>query len=282
MTEVQDFLKSVSFDATSLEELPYSELRSALREKRLIRVRGLFDRSVMRAIRQRIAASFDAANDRRHDTRDTDAVRRNFQKLQIGANSGVNSRRTLGRFLRVLYNPVFAPDIYGMRGHFVRLAEFRNRLVNLPPTYAIAGTQDGLWTCARIQQYPRGGGFMVPHRDMYSQVASVAAELEYYQVILLLSEKGSDYASGGAYIDLHRERILYEDEAHAGDVFVYDGRTIHGVADIDPLEPLDLATFSGRAAAFVSLFRHLEPGPKDYESLSREAARRYGLGEPEE
>lgn len=280
MNDVRELLDGVTFEAESLEGLPFVELRRTLEERSLLRVRGLFDRAEMRARRSAIADRFEERNDRRHDPRDTEAVRRNFQKLQIGANSGFNTRRTLGRFLRILYNPIFADDLYGMREHFVTLARFRNELYGLPLDFAVHGTEDGFFTCARLHQYPRGGGFMVPHRDLFSRVATDEPGLGYYQPFVLLSEKGEDYQEGGAYIDLGVDRIHYEGGCRAGDVIVYDGRTIHGVGDVDPLEPLDLGHFSGRVAAFASLYRHLEPGEDGYGGLAEKAAERYGSGEP--
>ena len=280
MTDARALLESVSFEARSVAEVPYDAVRSALAERSIARVRGLFDRDQIRAVLRGIAARFDASADRRHDPRDTEAIRRNFQKLQIGANSGIATRRTLGRFLRILYNPIFADDIHGMRAHFVTLAQFRNRLFGLPEDHAVHGTSDAFWTCARIHQYPQGGGFMVPHRDLYSRAATVEADLGYYQPFLILSEYGDDYRDGGAYIDLGDERIHYETACRAGDVIIYDGRTIHGVADVDPLEPLALDRFSGRVAAFVSLYRHLPPGVESYEDLTRRATARFGVDEP--
>jgi hypothetical protein len=281
MTDARALLARVSFDATSVADVPYDAVRSALAESSIARVRGLFDREQIRAVLRKVAANFDASADRRHDPRDTEAIRRNFQKLQIGANSGIDTRRTLGRFLRILYNPIFADDIHGMRAHFVTLARFRNRLFGLPEDHAVHGTSDdGFWTCARLHQYPQGGGFMVPHRDLYARAATVEADLGYYQPFLILSECGEDYREGGAYIDLGEQRIRYEAECRAGDVIVYDGRTIHGVADVDPLEALALDRFSGRVAAFASLYRHLPPGVESYQDLTRRATARFGVDEP--
>ena len=277
----QRLIDSVTFQAAEPRALPYDALHRALAEHSIVRIRGLFDRAEILAAKQALSARFDAAQDRRHDPRDTEAIRNNFQKLQIGANSGLSTRRTLGRFLRILYNPIFAEDVLGLRAHFIRLAELRNRLYGLRPDYAVSTTEDGFWTCARVHQYPRGGGFMVPHRDMYSRAATVNAELGYYQPFLLLSEKGTDYQEGGAYIDLGEERVHYEGACLAGDVIVYDGRTVHGVADVDPLEPLDLAHFTGRMAAFVSLFKHLAPGEEGYAELTQSAQRSFGPDETE-
>ena len=275
-SDPRSFLEPVTFRATSLAELDYAALTAALDRQSIVRVRGLFERAAVRAQLAAMAASFDAKNDRRHDPRDTDAVRRNFQKLQIGANSGIDTRRTLGRFLRVLYNPIFAEDIYGLRELFVTLARFRNGLYGLPTDHAVHGTDDGFFTCARLHQYPRGGGFMVPHRDHFAQVVTVDAKLGYYQPFVILSEQGQDYETGGAYVDVNDERILYEADCQAGDVVVYDGRTIHGVADIDPLAPLELERFGGRVAAFASLYRELAPGAAAYGELAQKALARYG------
>ena len=274
--DVEEFLGRVTLEAATLEDVPYARLRETLAEYSVVRVVGLFSRERVRERLAGIRARFDPKHDRRHDPRDTEAVRTNFQKLQIGANSGIDTRRTLGRFLRVLYNPIFAEDVYGLRDDFVTLARFRNGLYGLPRDRAVYGTDGGLFTCARLHQYPRGGGFMVPHRDMFSQVVSVEAKLGYFQPLLILSERGSDYFEGGAYIDRGEERILYESACRAGDVIVYDGRTVHGVADVDPLEPLDLAQFTGRIAAFASLFRQLAPGKAGYAELAQKAAQLYG------
>lgn len=263
--------KAVFFEAASLNEVPYQALREQLERHAVVCVRGLFDRAEIRSTYETIVAGFDPRKDLKHDPRDTDAVRRNFQKLQVGANSGVNSRRTLGRFLRMLYNPIFADDIYGMRAHFAKLAMFRNHLYGLPEAHAVAGTDDGYWTCARLLQYPRGGGFMVPHVDMYSQVASRDAGLTYFQPLLLLTEKGVDFHEGGAYVEVDDDRFYYEDYCQAGDVVVYDGRTVHGVADVDPMSDLDMAHCSGRLVALVSLFRHLTGGAQEYAEMATKA-----------
>jgi hypothetical protein len=66
--------------------------------------------------------------------------------------------------------------------------------------------------------------------------------------------------------------------ARAGDIVVYDGRSLHGVGDIDPLEPLDLAHFSGRAVAMATMFRLLAPGADDYAAMAHTAGDRYGGG----
>ncbi|MEX2204922.1 MAG: hypothetical protein WEF50_01705 [Myxococcota bacterium] len=266
-----DPLEAVTFQANSLDEVPYPEVRETLRQHTVVRIRGLFDPEEIRATKREIAARFDPANDRKHDPRDTEIIRTNFQKLQVGCTSGMGTTRDLGRVLRMLFNPIFADDVYGMRRHFVLLARFRNLLYELDRDFAVFGTEEGYWTAARIHQYPRGGGFMSSHRDAFTRIVATEAGVTYAQPFLLMSEKGVDFQSGGAFTDLHGERVYYESGCQAGDVVAYDGQSIHGVGDIDPLEPLDMTSLSGRIVAFAALYRHLKPGASDYGELSRRA-----------
>ncbi len=264
---------SVLFVADHLEGVPYEDLRHAIATHSFVCVRGLFEREAVRRTLDGIREHFRPKDDRRHNPLDSNAARSNFQKLQIGANSGVNSRRTLGRFMRVLYNPIFADDVLGMRETFIKLAKFRNHLYRLPVDHAVTGTDDGFWTCSRLLQYPTGGGFIVPHRDMYAQIATTDAGLGYFQPLLLMTEKGRDFQQGGAYVDVGEERFYYEEFCQSGDVIVYDGRSVHGVSDIDPLSDLELVAFSGRVVALASLFKLLNPDTNDYEEMGKRARR---------
>jgi len=129
---------------------------------------------------------------------------------------------------------------------------------------------------------------MVPHRDLFSRLVTEESDMGYFQVFFLLTERGTDYQEGGGYIELHGQRVMFEEFTQAGDIVIYDGRTVHGVADVDPLEPLELTQFRGRAAGFVSLYRHLPSGTDAYDKVSREAVRRFttsgipGTGRPED
>jgi hypothetical protein len=268
-----DPLAAATFHASELAEVDVAAIRAALATHAVARIRGLFDPDGIRTLRDGIAAGFSAANDRKHDARDTEAVRTNFQKIVVGGITGTDRHRSLARFLRMLFNPIFAADVYGMRATFVRLARLRNRLFGLADDFAVHGTEDGYWTAARIHQYPRGGGFMVPHRDRYSRMAVVDAGAAYVQVFLVMSRKGEDFSDGGAFIERDGERLFYEDACALGDVMVYDGGVVHGVGDVDPMAPLDLAGFTGRVAAFASLYRHLTPGEADYVELAKRSKR---------
>jgi hypothetical protein len=249
----------IVFHAAEPAELPLAALREALRERSLAILRGWFDPVAVRAAHQRMAERFDPRLDRKHDPRDADAVRGNLQKLVIGAGPGTTPGRPFPRFMRTFYNPVSAEDVHGMREHLVRLARLRNLLAGLPEDFAVRGVERGNWTAARIQQYPRGGGFLAAHRDVTGRLPRAAPGTSWLRPILLLSKKGENFREGGGYLVPRTggEAARYEDGCEPGDVAVYDGRSVHGVSDVDPLEPVDLETFSGRVVALVTLYRVL-------------------------
>lgn len=255
---VGELISRARFAVTSLSDTPFDAVRERLSRDTFACVRGLFSPAEILAARERVRQRFDARNDRKHDPRDAEALRNNFQKLVIG---GTKSQYAVPRLLRMFYNPMFAEDIFGMREIFQRLTRFRNLLYGLPQEFTCNGTDDGMWTASRINHYPRGGGFMAAHQDLGT--AAIAAELglqQYVQLLLLLTKKGVDFREGGAYMDVGGERYFFESECELGDIVIYDGRINHGVEDIDPMEMLDLSSFAGRHVAMVTLFKHL-PNP---------------------
>jgi len=268
MGDAREVLRRVTFEAASVDDLPLERVRTALDRHSLIRIRGLFDPETIHALRRRMSARFDPRNDRKHDPSDVAAVQTNLQKVVLGSGQG-KTRRELARFARILYNPIFCDDIHGMRAHLVTLARLRNWLGGVDRDFAVHGFDAGQFTAARIHQYPRGGGFMAAHRDHFSVANAMDSGAAYAQPVMILSRHGEDYHEGGAFIVRDGEPVFYESECAPGDVVVYDGRALHGVADIDPLEPIDLQSFSGRVAALVSLYRVLEPGATAYRALDR-------------
>ena len=99
---------------------------------------------------------------------------------------------------------------------------------------------------------------MAAHRDDVTAAVAEEAGLKFYlQPYLVMSRKGEDFNQGGAFIEYQDRGMDYEGTCQVGDVIVYNGKSVHGVADIDPLESLNLVEFSGRIVAFVTLFKHL-------------------------
>ena len=254
----------------SIEKVHFNLVRSTLKTYTYACIRGLFSPEEVAAAKEKMSSVFDAKNDKKHDPKDAEAIRSNFQKLQVGGTRGSNSG---ARFLRMFYNPTFSDDIYGLHDIFKRLIIFRNHLYGYPADFTVNGTENGMWSASRINHYPTGGGFMAPHTDIGTSNLSENLGLEQYvQLILIMSIKGKDFKEGGAYIiDADGKRDFYEDNCQLGDVVIYDGRVMHGVEEIDPMEPLDLNSFGGRHVALVTLFKHFNKNKveEEYQSLMK-------------
>ena len=78
----------------------------------------------------------------------------------------------------------------------------------------------------------------------------------YIQLVLLLTQKGIDFQTGGACVIQDGALIDSEINGLSGDVLVYDGLTNHGVADIDSSSPLDMHHLQGRAVALVTIYNN--------------------------
>jgi hypothetical protein len=247
-------LRDSTIDASEISSDLVSDCNSLLQKNNFARVTGLFDATEILEARKRIFDLFDQKNDRKHDPKDSNLLLSNFQKLVVGGTRGANG---VPRFLRMFYLPFMDQDIYGMHDIFLRLVKFRNKLYGLNEDFTCFGIEDGMWSACRLNHYPRGGGFMATHVDTGTATLAKDAGLEnYVQIILIMSKKGVDFQSGGAYIEMEDgERYFYEDECDVGDIVIYDGRIRHGVEEIDYLDPLDMASYHGRYVAMVTLFK---------------------------
>ncbi|GAB4524756.1 MAG: hypothetical protein Tsb0010_08600 [Parvularculaceae bacterium] len=228
-------------------------------------IRGLVARDRLNTARRAIAVGFDPRQDAPATGTPPDAALRNFQKIVIGG--GAQRGYYVPRFARILYNPLWAEDIYKMREIFRILARLRNRLQGYPETYAMDQVEDGLFTAARLQHYPAGGGFFAAHRDaVVDRVTREAGLAKFFQLVMLLTQKGEDFAAGGAFVDRNGARLDLEAEAQAGDVLVYDGRSVHGVDDVDPHLVPDLGSLRGRLVALTSLYKDMNGKAAEYQN----------------
>lgn len=241
------------FEVSAAGDLPVASLLEAVQAHGYAAVRGLFSKAEMRGVVEGFKAGFDASKDRPGQGDSPKDVMRNFQKVIIGV--GAQAHYPIPRCLRILYNPLWDEDVYGAHEMFRKLARLRNHIQGHAPDYAVDSVQDKLWTAARLQQYPPGCGFFAPHCDVLSAKATAdVGMLKFIQIILLITERGVDYDKGGTYVEKDGERIDIEAVCGAGDVIVYDGRSVHGVWDIDPHKLPDLSGPSGRLVALVTLY----------------------------
>ena len=245
------------FEVASPEEIDLDAFMRAMDKRTFACIRGLVSPQSMYAAYDRIVQGFDRGKDHPASGQSADAVRSNFQKINLGGESRTASNDD-ARFFRAFYNPIWAEDIWGLRSGFVQLAKVRNHLAGQPLDFALDKIEpNGLWTAARFHQYPKGGGFFRRHTDYVVKDVADEKSTRFYQVVLTMSRKGEHFHHGGAFVDIGEKRVVIDDCALMGDIIIYDGRTVHGVEDIDPKSMLDMDTINGRLAGFATLFKKM-------------------------
>ena len=100
---------------------------------------------------------------------------------------------------------------------------------------------------------------MTLHRDEYFPDKLAAEDKPFYQMLVLLSRRNTDFfTGGGVLVSISEERVDVEAETGFGSMILYDGRTIHGVEDVDPDQIIDFTRTDGRMAALVNLYNVLD------------------------
>ena len=243
------------FQVSAAEEIALDAFVDAMERTTFAVIRGIVAPAEMDAAYERIVARFDPRKDHAASGQAADAVRTNFQKINLGGE-WCNASHDDARFFRAFYNPIWEQDVWGLRSAFTQLARVRNQLAGERLDFALDKIEaNGLWTAARFHQYPRGGGFFRRHTDYVVKDVADEKSTRFYQVVLTMSRKGVHFKQGGAFVDVGGQRLCLDDMAELGDIVVYDGRTVHGVEDIDPREALDMETINGRVAGFATLFK---------------------------
>ena len=231
-----------------VENIDLFALRKSIKKNTFAVIRGLFDENKIITKKKLYIDTFDYKNDIKHNPEDIHLAKTNLQKIVIGNEGGT------WRFYRKLYTPLFKEDKYHMHYEFKKLIKLRNILSGRKTTFAPEGT----WTCPMITHYPTGGGFLAKHRDVADNLHATDLGINFIQIIFIMSQKGIDFQTGGAYVIHNGETIYIEDECRPGDVVLYDGSTMHGVEVIDSDKMLDMTSTKGRYSAMVPLFQELK------------------------
>ncbi|PYJ86678.1 MAG: hypothetical protein DME70_07790 [Verrucomicrobia bacterium] len=179
--------------------------------------------------------------------------RKPWRKLAIGSKNGLG--HSIAQNLQTTY---FSPDdrnYPGLGVLFRSMVAVRNKLMAVDLDFGSNPKRDGFWNACRIHHYPRGGGFMSVHRDTYFRKKLADKNKPFYQMLVLLSQKKVDFfTGGGVLVDFDDKKIDVETEGGFGSMILYDGRTKHGVEDIDLDQVIDFSRSDGRIVALTNLY----------------------------
>ena len=243
-----------------INKLNLKIIKKEIREKKIVLIRGLFSEKEILSKRKKIEKKYSPKNDKVRPKNSYGLIKKNYQRIIVGMGGGVVQTRTNCRIMRTLYNPLYCKDIYGMHSIFKKLLTLQNVIYGFSEDYGkkTKKTKDNVFVASRINQYPPGGGFLSPHKDNSAAISSklISGNKNFYQLLLIMSKKGKDYFSGGGIFQKNNKFIEIDDYTNIGDVIIYNGRTIHGVMDVDSEKKLDLSKLNGRLTAAVTFFKY--------------------------
>lgn len=177
-----------------------------------------------------------------------------WRKLAIGSSNGLGE--SYAQNLQSIYFDANDANYPALGSLFGQMILIRNKLMGVAPSFGSNPELDRFWNACRVHHYPRGGGFMATHRDThFPKVISTQITKPFYQICVLLSRKNTDFFTGGGVIyDNNKEKIDLEEKGGFGSLILFDGRTYHGVEDVDLDQIIDFSRSDGRLAAFVNLY----------------------------
>ena len=179
-----------------------------------------------------------------------------WRKLAIGSSNSVGE--PYAQFLQTTYFGPSDARTPSLNRLFDRMIHIRNSALGVPIDFGEVPERDGFWNARRIHHYPSGGGYMMRHRDTHFPSALQGSAQPFLQMMVLLSEKGRDFDSGGGFVEDLAGNVVFPEDSHGvGSVIFFQEKTYHGVSDVDPEVVVDFESRRGRIAAFVNVYRVL-------------------------
>jgi hypothetical protein len=226
----------------------------SIKENHFVILRGLIKRD---SVRDKLEQIWNYASEAEHLGTSgiaPEIVRRFSSKWSIGGESPMQA--DIARFMLTIYSPLTDTDKFGISDYFNTLIQVRDLCAGRPKPLFDEELERPFFNGCRIQIYPSGGGFMSAHTDSTAaNTFNAAANGVFLQPLLLLSERGLDYESGGAFYVKEGKKFFIENGTLSGDIVVYDESIQHGVGDVDSNLPLDVKSRRGRIVALTTIYK---------------------------
>lgn len=248
MTKILEFRNSVL--TTDDREI----ILNSIKQNHFVVLRGLVDRS---SVRGKLDQIWNYACESEHLGSSgvaPEVIRRFSSKWSIGGESPIQAN--IARFMLTIYSPLTDTDKFGISDYFSTLIQVRDLIAGRPKPLFDNVLEKPYFNGSRIQIYPSGGGFMSAHTDSTAvNTFNAATNGVFLQPLLLLSERGLDYETGGAFYVKDGEKVFIENGTLSGDIVVYDESIQHGVGDVDSNLPLNIQSRRGRIVALTTIYK---------------------------
>lgn len=140
-----------------------TEIKKAVVENGSALIRGLFSKAKILNTISLIEKELDTSEilGTTQGTRET--VRNNTIKWSVGAATGAQSGNA--RLMVTVYNPIFKENCFEFRAEFLKLIQLRDLIRGDGYRSNDEHLKGDAFNACRFQIYPKGGGFMLGHRD---------------------------------------------------------------------------------------------------------------------
>ena len=177
-----------------------------------------------------------------------------WRKLAIGSSNGIGD--PYAQNLQSVYFDANDSNYPALGSLFRFMIAVRNRLMRLDLSFGDNPERDRFWNAARSTITPAAANSWRCTRTLISLESSMrrsASRSIRFQ--LLFSRKNVDFFSGGGFVINHcNEKVDLETEGGFGSLVLFDGRTYHGVEDVDLDQVIDFSRSDGKLAAFVNFY----------------------------
>jgi len=254
-----DEIDNLVIEANTIDDIGRQDVLDLLSKHEFCVIRGLVSRRSLAAGIEKLKDFIEKNGDKACTGESPEEVRNYFMKVSMGRGNHSGKEINRGRFMRTIYVPLDKDDRFGLVETFKEVGRVRNLLMNKQKDFALNHAEEGLWTAARVHHFPTGGGFMVPHRDTMAPqlLQEVDSSYQYFQPILVMSEKHKDFQTGGGVAMMNGQLVEYEDHCLFGDIAIYNVNTIHGVNEVDLNMPFVQRSSSGRFSGLVTLYKEI-------------------------
>ena len=229
------------------------EIKDSIINNGAVVIRGLFQQHSMQSALDLLHQELDSKIIIGTTQGTKASVRQNTLKWSVGGSTG--SQIGNARFMVTAYNPIFQEDIYQFHNNFKRLIEVRDAIRDDEKNTNDSSLTGDSFNACRFQIYPTGGGFMLEHQDHVGVKNSSEQNGSYLQMLVFLTQRGVHFQKGGAYLVHNEQKIDIEGLTLQGDIVVYDGKSSHGVDDIDPDLPINSTKIRGRVVGLVTIYQ---------------------------
>ena len=120
------------------QKLIFKRFKKLIKNNGYVVIRGLFKEKEIREHLKILRKNFKAKKDNPSNSGSHREIMKNYQKICVGSSSKIKLREKdkIYRFHRIIYNPIWSPDIYYLRTIFKRFCGLRNQFLNYSYDYA--------------------------------------------------------------------------------------------------------------------------------------------------